>query len=101
MLLSQPFPGYQFSWRILRFSFFAGLSVFLILALLKPFGMGELPVNKLWLHAASYGAVTFILVSLNACIIPSVFPEIFEESRWTVGKEMLMMLWQIITIAIG
>jgi DNA-binding LytR/AlgR family response regulator len=32
-------------------------------------------------------------------IWPRLFPSLFREEKWTVGKEMVMMLWQIISVS--
>jgi hypothetical protein len=101
MLLNQPFPGYHFTLNTVRYTFYAGLSVSLVLVLLRPFGFDELPINLLFRNAVLYGVVTFIIASLNALLAPKIFPHFFKEEKWTIGKEMIMMLWQIVSISIG
>jgi len=73
----------------------------MILVLFRPYGFDEANTGLLLRNAALYGLVTFLLASANAVIIPKVFPRLFKEENWTVGNEIIMMLWQIISIAFG
>lgn len=99
MILSQPFPGYPSSGSILRFTFLAGFVVFLVLSLFKPFHI-DTPQNHfaIW-QAAVYGMGTFAAASLNAYLLPVLFRKFFREESWNVGKELVMMLWQITSIS--
>jgi len=51
------------------------------------------------MHAVLYGTGTFLMALLNALLLPGIFPGIFAETRWTVGRELAMMLWQLFTIS--
>ena len=98
MFLTQPFPAYIPSLYLVRTTFFAGTVVFLILALFRPFNI-DAPANHFTLfHAALYGMITFGVAAANAFVLPMLFPKLFKEESWTTGKELLMMLWQVVTI---
>lgn len=100
MFLAQPFPAYEPSLKHLRFSAVAGVVVFLILVLFKPFGINNPPNTHLIRNAAIYGLATFIITTINAITLPQLFKPFFKEENWTVGKEMLLMLWHIISISL-
>lgn len=100
-MLRQPFPAYQPSWKTLRQTGYAGGCVFIILFLLRPFGLESFSAGSLFWNAFAFGMVTFILASFNAMMLPWLFPKLYEDKRWIVGKEMVMMSWQIITITAG
>jgi hypothetical protein len=101
MILKRPFPLDTPSRHAFRYTFWAALCVFLILVLLQPFGIDELPRATRIVHAALYGLVTFILASVNTFLLPALFPTIYREEKWTVGKELLHMCWQLISITFG
>jgi hypothetical protein len=101
MVFSRPFPLDTPSRRSFRYTFYAALVVFLILVLLQPFGIGELNTLTLIFHAALYALVTFICTTANTFLLPWIFPAIYREEKWTVGKELLHMCWHLIPIAIG
>lgn len=58
-------------------------------------------MGPLLLVCAGYGVVT--LVVMFTCIwgIPRLLPRVFDESAWTVGRQMGMMLITIFCVSIG
>ena len=99
MILTQPFPGYPSSIKIIRFTLLAGFLVFLILILFKPFNIDNPRNNFQSWHALLYGLATFIVASLNAYMLPVLFKNFFEEEHWNVAKELLIMAWQVVSIS--
>ena len=97
-IFSQPFPRESSTARKVVSSLMAGLVVALFLRFFQPFGFGHAGVQNLNLFAAGYGLVT-VVVMLFFVLIESVFPKLFEEERWTVGKNILMYV--IIVFVIG
>ncbi|THU40671.1 LytTR family transcriptional regulator [Niastella caeni] len=101
MILRRPFPLDTPSRHTFRYTFYAALCVFLILVLLQPFGLDELPFLTRSFHAALYGLVTFISTTVNSFLLPGLFPAVYREEKWTVGKELLHMCWHLVPITIG
>lgn len=101
MVLRRPFPLDTPSRQSFRYTFYAALCVFLILVLLQPFGLNELHGPTRIFHAALYALVTFISTSLNTFLLPRLFPAVYREEKWTVGKELLHMCWHLIPITAG
>jgi LytTr DNA-binding domain len=100
-ILRQPFPCFNGGLRTLRFTGYAAFCVFLVLFLMAPFGLRKLTTPALLLHTLLFGLVTFILASFNSVVIPRLLPRLYKEERWTVGKEMLSMIWNVLLIAMG
>ena len=48
-----------------------------------------------------FGIITICVMILNKFILPYLFPKIFEEENWNVGKEILFHLWTIFLIGIS
>ena len=101
MILNWPFPLDTPSRQSFRYTFYAALCVFLILVLLKPFGLDELNSPTLSFHAFLYALVTFVCATANTFGLPRLLPTVYREEKWTVGKECIHMCWQLIPIAIG
>lgn len=59
----------------------------------------EHPYKNLFLWG--YGAVTFIAIFFMRFIPPRIFPVIFLEKRWTVGKQILYVLFSFILTIIA
>lgn len=77
----------------------AGFVVFLILILFRPFGIDGPHNNFTVWHALLYGLGTFVTASLNAYVLPLLFRKFFLEERWNVGKELVLMSWQVVSIS--
>lgn len=99
--LQKPFP-YQSSVRK-RFwlSFGISMFVFLFLLIFQPFNLNEVPAPYRYLVISGYGAVCFVIVSLNLFLLPVIFPFWFREEKWTVSSEICIMLWNFATIGTG
>jgi len=101
MLLKRPFPLDTPSRQVFRYTFYTALCVFLILFLLQPFGLNELTTSARILQAALYALVTFVFATVNTFMLPRLLPAVYREEKWTVGKELLHMCWQLVVIAFG
>ncbi|MEI6947399.1 LytTR family DNA-binding domain-containing protein [Paraflavisolibacter sp. H34] len=98
MILQQPFPLTLPAARW-RFPLIAGFIVFLIIYLYRPFELSTVKTPYFFLHALCYGLGTFATAALNAYLLPVVFPRWFVEERWTLGRELLLMAWQVFSIS--
>src|SRR5436189_3728876 len=99
-LLNQPFPRER--QRSLRKKIFnaiiSGFIVALFLKIFSPFDIARSPVNNLNWFITGYGIITSIIVFIFA-LFEKLFPSLFEEEKWTVGKNILLYL--IIIFLIG
>lgn len=48
-----------------------------------------------------FGCITFIVALLNDQTLPRIFTNWFAERNWTIGKGLLLLVWNFVTIAIG
>lgn len=101
MVIHRPFPLDAPSVKTFRYTFYAALCVFMVLLLLQPFGVNSRTHTPLLLNAALYGLVTFVSTSLNTFLLPWLFPNVYREEKWTVGKEFLHMCWHLVPITFG
>jgi DNA-binding LytR/AlgR family response regulator len=101
MVLSQPYPLVSDMKSTLRFCVIAALFVFLFLWIFQPFGLANLSSEKILLSAAVFGTVTLVTSFLLNMAFYRLLPAIFDEERWTVGKEIASMLVQTIVIALA
>lgn len=99
-ILKQPYPLDPPGWNKVRTGAGIALFVFLFLYLFQPFNIDQITNNRL-LHVAGYGMVTFVVVILLDVLLPRIWPGLFVEARWTVGKEIIYFAANLICIAIG
>jgi len=98
LFLIQPFPLTEKRWiPVTVISLF--ISFFMILY--QPFGLREVVIPHKILFLAGYGLITFLVLLLDMIGLPLIIPGLLDESSWTIGKEILWILWIILTISIG
>ncbi|MFD2035968.1 LytTR family DNA-binding domain-containing protein [Belliella marina] len=97
--LGQPHPDYQY-FRI-YFRTITGISiiVFLILLILRPFDIGHRNIqNSAGLTALVYAGGAFITMLVSYVWI-LLFPVFFTSKYWTLGKELIFIVYQMSSIA--
>lgn len=96
--LRQPFPFELPVMRILLLSAAVGLFVSIFLFIFKPFGVGaHILEDRIWI-IWGYGSVTFFVLVINRIVGPAVFPGVFNETKWTVFKDLSFQFWHILSI---
>ncbi len=102
-ILKQPYPSnlIQFDISSNSTSLVAGISVFFILSLLRPFGLEVFPIGILLKNAFIFGLVTAAAVRLNLIMFKYLFDKnVFREEDWTVGNEAATQVWILVFIGI-
>ena len=96
---NKPYPAHHPSRKGIALSIGTGVFVGLFLFLFKPFGLHNLssPLKKFYI--LGYGVITFIVTYSFLHLLPLLFPKLFDERSWTIGKEILFMNILILTIA--
>lgn len=66
------------------------LGIFLFLLFFEPFNIQNPDFNNRLIILATFGAITFVLLSIFRLIIPSIFSRAFSEGHWNVIKEIII-----------
>jgi hypothetical protein len=99
--LKQPYP-FDIFWKSnLKKNALIGLFVASFLIVFQPFGTNNWHDEYKTIKLAGYGIIAFLVPCLIFAIqLGLQQPEIIEE-RWTVGKEIILMLFVISGVALG
>lgn len=97
-ILSKPYPKDSNLKKKFFTAFIFGNFIFLFLVLFQPFGISQWEIPNKILVLAGYGAITFVVVFLNAVLVEMIFKNWFKEKNWKVWKEILWSLWNILLI---
>ncbi|AKD57740.1 LytR/AlgR family response regulator transcription factor [Spirosoma radiotolerans] len=100
-LLNQPYPLDDSSVRQLRKAALIGLFVGLFLLVFQPFGLNSWETSSKAIKILGFGLVTFVITSVNFVLLPRVTPRLFAEERWTVGREITLVMANILLIALA
>lgn len=92
--LDQPYPlNESFKDRSLKCGLF-GLFVFLFLFVFRPFEIGELQ-DQLLKVSFGYGMLCFVVMFVLNVVLFNLFPKYFSESKWTVQRELI---WSVVNL---
>ena len=100
-IFNKPYPFNDDLKHNTRVIFFISIGVFVFLWLFQPFDISSLPVRQKYYLLAGFGIVTFLALSLNLLIIPSLFPAKFSSAVWNIKKDILWNSWTLFTILGG
>lgn len=81
--------------------FFLSVGVFFFLFLFQPLHIDDLANREKYFLVIGLGVITFLSLSLNLLILPSLFPKILNGSAWNIKKEIFWELWILFTISVG
>ncbi|NGP87449.1 LytTR family transcriptional regulator DNA-binding domain-containing protein [Fodinibius halophilus] len=96
----QPYPCDLSHTQKAKSTFVISFFVFAFLFLFAPFGLAELDINYRLYICLGYGCTSAAAIALNYYLIQPVLPNLFKESTWTVGYQILWIGWILFTISI-
>lgn len=100
-LFKQPYPSTDPPLQELRKAALIGVFVSLFLLLFQPFGINQWETPHKVLKILGFGAVTFAITVINFIGWPRIFPRVFAEQTWTVGREILFIISNVLLIAMA
>ncbi len=99
--LKKPYPFNDDLKHNTKVIFFLSMGVFVFLFLFQPLLIDALANREKYILVIGLGIITFLSLSLNLLILPSLFPKILHGSSWNVKKEIFWDIWILFTISIG
>ncbi len=81
-------------------SLFFGVFIFGFLLIFQPFGINDYP-ESVFFKSLGYGVVTFVIMLVNAFLLPIVLPEIFDPNNFKIKYLFLTSIWFLVSIAIA
>jgi hypothetical protein len=99
--LHKPYPFNNDLKHNTKIIFFISVGVFGFLFLFQPLQINELATRDKYFLVIGLGVITFLSLSLNLLILPSLFPKILSGNSWNVKKEILWDIWILFTVCVG
>jgi len=99
--LNKPYPFNDDLKYNSKLIFFISIGVLVFLYLFQPLDVSLMDNEHKLYVVAGLGAVTFLSLSLNLLILPSLFPGIFIKRIWNIKKEIIWNIWILSTISVG
>jgi hypothetical protein len=99
--LNKPYPFNGDLKHNTKIIFFISVGVFVFLFLFQPLQIDGLALRDKYFLVIGLGIITFLSLSLNLLILPSLFSRLLIGSSWNVKKEILWDIWILFTIGFG
>jgi len=99
--LKKPYPFNDDLKHNTKIIFFISVGVFAFLFLFQPLQIDSLETRDKYFLVIGLGIITFLSLSLNLLILPSLFSKIFSGSSWNVKKEIFWDIWILFTVSLG
>jgi hypothetical protein len=99
--LKKPYPFSDNLKHNTKIIFFISIGVFVFLFLFQPLQIDALENREKYFLVIGLGIITFLSLSLNLLILPSLFPRILNGSSWNVKKEIFWDIWILFTVSVG
>ncbi|MDY6801626.1 MAG: LytTR family DNA-binding domain-containing protein [Bacteroidota bacterium] len=99
--LNKPYPFNDDLKYNSKLIFFISIGVLGFLYLFQPLDVSLMDDKEKLYVVSGLAAITFLSLSLNLLILPSLFPGIFIKRVWNIKKEILWNLWILTTISVG
>ena len=77
-----------------------GLFVVFILFFFKPLNLDTINTSEILSFAIKGGIVTSLIILFNTLFLPEFFVPLRNEMEWTIKKEVLFIIWNVLLIAI-
>jgi len=81
--------------------FFISVGVFVFLFLFQPLQIDSLANRDKYILVIGLGVITFLSLSLNLLILPSLFSRVLNGSSWNIKKEIFWDIWILFTVSVG
>lgn len=100
-LLSEPYPCVESSRVQWIRAIWIGLFIAFFLLTFQPFGIDSWDTPNKFLKISGFGVISFLLTGLSFTAWAWFFPNLFSEKNWTVGRQITLILLNILLIAIA
>lgn len=100
-IFNKPYPFSDDLKHNTKIIFFTSIGVCVFLFLFQPFDISTLPEKEKYNLMAGIGIVTFLSLSFNMLVMPSLFPGKFASANWNIKKEILWNVWILFTTLAG
>jgi len=96
--LNKPYPFNDNLKHNAKIIFFISLGILAFLLLFQPIEISSLTNTEVFYLVSGLAASTFLILTLNLIVIPSLLPKLFYNNVWNVKREIIWNIWILFTI---
>ncbi|MBE9467535.1 MAG: LytTR family transcriptional regulator [Bacteroidetes bacterium] len=79
--------------------FFISLGVLAFLLVFQPIDINLFSKKEIFYLVTGLAVSTFLVLSFNLIVLPSLFPKIFNNKGWNIKKEIIWDIWILLAIS--
>jgi len=97
--LNKPYPFNDDLRHNAKIILFISLGILAFLLIFQPIKIDAFSIKEIIHLVFGLAISTFLVLSLNLIVLPSLFPKIFDNSTWNIKREIIWNLWILLTIS--
>ena len=97
--LNKPYPFTDDLKHNTKVILFISLGVLAFLLIFQPIEVSSLSKKDIFYLVTGLAISTFLTLSINLLVLPSLFPKAFDSNKWNIKKEIFWNLWILLAIS--
>ncbi len=97
--LNKPYPFNDDLKHNAKIIFFISLGILGFLLLFQPIEISSLTNTEVFYLVSGLAASTFLILTLNLIVVPSLLPRLFYNNVWNIKREIVWNIWILFTIS--
>jgi len=99
--LNKPYPFNDDLRHNAKIIFFISIGVLVFLLLFQPIDYSSYSNIDIFYVITGLAASTFLTLSLNLIVLPSIFPKAFIQRKWNIKREIGWNIWILFSISVS
>lgn len=97
--LNKPYPFNDDLRRNAKIILFISFGVIVFLFLFQPIEISSLSKKEIFYLVTGLAASTFLVLTLNLIVLPSLCPKLFISNKWDIKREIIWNIWILLAIS--
>ena len=97
--LNKPYPFNDDLKRNAKSILFISFGVIVFLFLFQPIEISSFSNKEIFYLVTGLAVSTFLVLTLNLIVMPSLFPKLFNSGKWDIKREIIWNIWIILAIS--
>jgi hypothetical protein len=97
--LDKPYPFNDDLRHNAKIILFISLGILAFLLIFQPIEISSFSKKEIFYLVTGLAASTFLILTLNLIVLPSLFPNFFNSNKWNIKKEIVWNIWILLAIS--
>lgn len=97
--LNKPYPFNDDLRYNAKIILFISLGILVFLLIFQPIEINSFSKKEIFYLVTGIAASTFLVLSFNLIVLPSLFPKIFYNNVWNIKREIIWNIWILLAIS--